>query len=386
MYPLTAGLIVESKEIWDELQQALEPLAIRVAFEAPQLPDDWTPFLERIDRVQPDVILLEVTKLKEPLEAVVKRLRSTSAQPAVFALHTAAQPELILSALRAGASEFLYPPIAEPLKMALERLAESRQKASEKVLRGGKTLGFLSAKGGCGATTVACHVAKALASMNAGKVLLADVDMQAGMIGFLLKTNSDYSVADAVNNLQRMDLSYWRGLVTNGTPNLEIITAPTSPAAKQLPVGHIKQVLAFARTHYDWCIIDLGRNVTAATLSILDVIDEAYLVTTPEVPALHSAKQIIQVLLDAGYSRSQLHLVLNRTTRRTDVTIEELETMMGLPVHATIANDFEAFYEAFSEGRLVDSSTTPGEDFARLAAKIAGVNEPVRKKRFSLFG
>ena len=171
MYPLTAGLIVESKEIWDELQQALEPLAIRVAFEAPQLPDDWTPFLERIDRVQPDVILLEVTKLKEPLETVVKRLRSTSAQPAVFALHTAAQPELILSALRAGASEFLYPPIAEPLKMALERLSESRQKASEKVLRGGKTLGFLSAKGGCGATTVACHVAKALASMNAGKVL-----------------------------------------------------------------------------------------------------------------------------------------------------------------------------------------------------------------------
>ena len=82
MYPLTAGLIVESKEIWDELQQALEPLAIRVAFEAPQLPDDWTPFLERIDRVQPDVILLEVTKLKEPLETVVKRLRSTSASQA----------------------------------------------------------------------------------------------------------------------------------------------------------------------------------------------------------------------------------------------------------------------------------------------------------------
>ena len=151
-------------------------------------------------------------------------------------------------------------------------------------------------------------------------------------------------------------------------------------------MGHIKQVLAFARTHYDWSIIDLGRNVTAGTLSILDVIDETYLVTTPEVPALHAAKQIIQVLLDAGYSRSQLHLVLNRTTRRTDVTIEELETMMGLPVHATIANDFEAFYEAFSEGRLVDSSTTPGEDFARLASKIAGVSEPVRKKRFSLFG
>jgi len=386
MYPMTAGLIVETKELWEELKQALEPLAIRLAFEAPQVPDDWMPFLERIDRVQPDLILLDVTRLKEPLEIVVKRLRSTSAQPAVFALHTAAQPDLILSALRAGVSEFLYPPIAEPLKAAIERLAESRQKAREKVLRGGKTVGFLSAKGGCGATTVACHVAMALARMDAGKVLLADIDLQSGMIGFLLKTTSDYTLADAVNNLQRLDVSYWRGLVSNGTPNLEIITAPTAPAAKQLPAGHIKQVLAFARAYYDWSVIDLGRSVTTGTLSILDVIDETYLVTTPEVPALHQAKQIIQVLLDAGYSRSHLRLVLNRTTRRTDITIEELEAMLGIPVYATIANDFDAFYEAFSEGRLVDSSTAPGQDFARLAGKIAGISEPVRKKRFSLFG
>src|SRR5258706_3224827 len=163
MYPLTAGLIIESKELWDELKQALEPLAIRLAFELPQIPDDWTPFLERIERVQPDVILLEVTRLKEPVEDVVRRLRSTSGHTAVFALHDSAQPDLILSALRGGVSEFLYPPIAEPMKVALERLAESRHKSKEKALRGGKTIGFLSAKGGCGATAIACPVPRALA-------------------------------------------------------------------------------------------------------------------------------------------------------------------------------------------------------------------------------
>ena len=386
MYPMTAGLIVESKELWEELKQALEPLAIRLAFEAPGLPQDWMPFLERIDRTQPDVILLDITRLKEPLEDLVKRLRSTSSQPAVFALSATAQPDLILTALRAGVSEFLYPPIAEPLKAALERLGEARQKASERTLRGGRTMGFLSAKGGCGATTIACHVAKELARMDSGKVLLADIDLQSGMIGFLMKTASNYSLADAVNNLQRLDLSYWRGLVSNGTPNLEIITAPTSPAAKQLPAGHVKQVLAFVRSLYDWTVLDLGRSVTAATLSILDVIDETYLVTTPEVPALHQAKQMVQILLDAGYSRSHLRLILNRTTRRIDVTLDELESMLGVPVYATIADDFDALYEACSEGRLVESSSAVGGDFARIAAKIAGVPEVGRKKRFSLFG
>jgi len=205
------------------------------------------------------------------------------------------------------------------------------------------------------------------------------------MVGFLMKTSSTYSLADAVSSLQRMDPSFWHGLISNGIPNLEIMSAPTSPAAKQLPAGHVKQVVAFARTLYDWTLLDLGRNVNPATLSILDMADETYLVTTPEVPALHQAKQVVQVLLDAGYSRSHLRLVLNRTTKRVDVTFDELETMLGVPVFATVVNDFDSLYEAFSEGRLVSDSSGASTDFARLAGKIAGLPE-TKKKRFSLFG
>jgi pilus assembly protein CpaE len=385
MYPITGGLVIETKELWEELNLAIQSLPFRVVFELPEIPSDWTEFEDRIERVRPDVILLEVTRLSGKLEEVVKRIRSAAGEPAVFALHTSAQSDAILAAMRAGACEYLYPPVAEPLKAALDRLGESREKSREKQVRGGKTIGFLSSKGGCGATTVACHVAADLARQDAGKILLADLDLQTGLIGFLLKAKSAYSIADAVNNLQRLDHSYWQGLVSNGIPNMEIITAPSTPAAKKLSAAHLKQVLAFARTHYDWCVLDLGRNLTPDTLGMLDMIDETYLVTTQEVPALHHAKQIIQLLLEAGYGRSQLRLVLNRTAKRSDVTVEELEAMLGVPVYVTLANDFDGLHEAFSEGRLLDSSTSLGQDFARLAGKIAGVAER-KKKKFSLFG
>jgi len=367
------------------LNLAIHSLPFRVVFELPEIPSDWTEFEDRIERVRPDVILLEVTRLSGKLEEVVKRIRSTAGEPAVFALHTSAQSDAILAALRAGACEYLYPPVAEPLKAALDRLSESREKSREKQVRGGKTIGFLSAKGGCGATTVACHVAADLARQDAGKIFLEDLDLQTGLIGFLLKAKSSYSIADAVNNLQRLDHSYWQGLVSNGIPNMEIITAPSTPAAKKLSAAHLKQVLAFARTQYDWCVLDLGRNLTSDTLGMLDMINETYLVTTQEVPALHHAKQIIQLLLEAGYARSQLRLVLNRTAKRSDVTVEELESMLGVPVYVTLANDFDGLHEAFSEGRLLDSSTSLGQDFARLAGRIAGVAER-KKKKFSLFG
>ena len=387
MYPLTLGLIVETKELWEDLKQSLHDLPVRITLELSELPADWVAFLERMERTRPDVIVLEVTRLSGQLEEIVKKLRSTASQPAVFAVRQSADSEAILSALRAGASEFLFPPTAEPFKAALERQAEIRQQLREKSVHNGKALGFVSAKGGCGSTTVACHVASALARQGKSRVLLADLDLQSGMVGFLMKTKSQYSMADAAANLQRLDHSYWQGLISNGIPNLEVITAPTTPAAKQVPAPHLRQVLAFARTQYDWTVLDLGRNVNPTTLALMEGIDEAFLVTTQEVPALHQTKQIIQILFDAGYSRSQFHLVLNRVTRRFEVTIDELESMLGVPVYATLSNDYNALHDAFSEGRLLDGSSDLAEDFERLAARIAGVPESSsRKKKFSLFG
>lgn len=385
MYPLAAGIVVETKEIWEELRASLDHLAVRLLFELPEIPSDWSAFLERIERIQPDVVLLEVTNLKEPIEEVVRQIRSTSGRPAVFALNKTNDSESILAALRGGVSEYLSPPLNDPLKAALERLSENLEKTRQTRRPGGKTMAFVSAKGGCGATTLACHVAAELPHFTKGRVLLADLDMQAGLIDFLTKAKTPYSIADAVNNSQRLDASYWSALVSNGVPHLEVITAPSAPGNKQLSSPQLKQVLAFARTQYDWSVLDLGRNLNPATLAVLDLADETYLVTTHEIPPLHQAKRMIQFLLDSGYPRANLRVVMNRFPKRPDITIPELQEMLGADIYATVVNDYYALQDAYAEGRFVDKSSRLGRSLVSLARKIAGV-EIEKKKSFSLFG
>ena len=384
MYPIAVGIVVETKEIWDELARAGQDLSLRTVFELSELPSDWTGFLDRVERLRPDVVLLEVTNLREPLEGVVARIRSTSPQPAIFALHTQADPQSILTALRAGANEYLYPPLEASLKTALERVSRERERVRDARVTSSKAIGFVSAKGGCGATTLACHVAVELPRLANAPVLLADLDMQSGMVGFLIKSKSPYTIADAAANLQRLDPSYWRGIISNGIPNLEIIAAPSAPASKQIPPQQLKQVVSFAKTQYPWTVFDLGRNVSASTLNLLDLMDETYVVTTYEVPALHQAKQMIQLVVDAGYPRTNLRLILNRAPKHTEITPEELENMLGLPIYGSISNDYQTLQDAFSEGRLADPATAFGRSLNRLAMKIAGVHET--KKKFSLFG
>lgn len=385
MYPLSVGVVAETKQIWDELTRCLADLPVRILFELTEVPSDWAAFTDRIERVRPDVVLLDVSHLREPIEDVVRQIKSASMHPAVFALHSVAEPDSILAAFRAGVSEYLYPPFEASLRGALERLGQKREEAQTKRATAGKMVGFVSVKGGCGATTLACHVAVHLPEKINAKVLLADLDMQAGLIAFLVKAKSPYSVADAVNNIQRLDQSYWRALISNGIPNLEIITAPATPAAKQITGPQLKQVLSFVRTQYDWTVLDLGRNITPQMLSLLDLVQELYVVTTHEVPALHQAKQMIQYLVNSGYPQANLRLILNRTPKRMDVTIEELESMLGIPIFATVPNDYQALQEAFIEGRLLEGNSSLGRSLEALTSRIAGVQD-AKKKKFSLFG
>ena len=60
MYPLTAGIVVQTRELWDELNRSLQDLSIRLVFELSEIPPDWAAFLDRIERVRPDVIILDV--------------------------------------------------------------------------------------------------------------------------------------------------------------------------------------------------------------------------------------------------------------------------------------------------------------------------------------
>ena len=153
------------------------------------------------------------------------------------------------------------------------------------------------------------------------------------MVAFITKTKSVYSILDAVNNLHRLDIHYWKALVSNGIPGVEIVSSPLALASKQQPKDEqIRQVLSFARPHYDWTLVDLGRSLTRLGMAALEEIDEACLVTTLEVPALHQSKQIIQTLIDSGYGKSRIKLILNRAPKRLDITPGELEKMLGTPI------------------------------------------------------
>jgi len=386
--PTTVAAVIVSPELWRHAQEALRGLPVRLVMEQHEL-GDWSPLIEKLGVLRPEVVLLDITGLPLPLEEAVRGVRAVLPDAMLVALDTTAEPDTILAAVRAGANEFLYPPLAANLQQAVARRAESQPRPRANSRPAGKVLGFLSAKGGCGATTIACHLAAELgrfSSRQGEHSLLADLDLQAGVVGFLMKVKSPYSVLDAVHNLHRLDLSYWNALISAEWPGLEIVAAPTGYLPKDpVPGESLAKIVTFVRTHYAWTVVDLGAALTLATITILGEIDEVYLVTTLEVPSLHQAKQAVQTLINAGFG-NRLHVILNRTPQRPDVTAEELERILGLPIDTMLPNDYYALYDAFCKGKLLPPSTHLSRQISGLAMRLAGAPVEKGKRRFSLFG
>lgn len=374
-------LHIKDETLKREAVDALRESVQQIAFE--QHDSDWTSLLEHLGKVKPEALLLDLTTVPTDLAVAMRQIKIHAPRTKVIALHAVEDSKMILSAMRAGVNEFLHPPLEDSLPTALERILSASESEIGTTSRG-KVIGFLSAKGGCGATTLACHVAWELQNLTRKRVLLADLDLTSGLVGFLMKTPSSYSILDAVKNLSRLDESLWKALIVENRPNLSVIPAPASYSRWDHPdENQLKQILQFMRTQHDWIVLDLGRSLNSMATAVLDEIDQLFLVSTLEVVALHGLKSIVHGLFDQG---EKLQLVLNRTPKLMDISTQELEKILGRSLYAALPNDYMGLYQSYSSGNLLNSNTRLAQHFGLLAAKIAGLPPVKTKKRFALFG
>jgi len=84
-------------------------------------------------------------------------------------------------------------------------------------------VGFLGAKGGVGATTIACHWAVELWRQTKKKVLLVDLDVSSASASFLMDVHSEYTTMEASMNLHRLDASFWSNLVSSTPHRVDVL-------------------------------------------------------------------------------------------------------------------------------------------------------------------
>ena len=319
-----------------------------------------------------DICFLDVATNAEHAQQLIAEL---APDVPVVALHHRADADLILRCLRRGACEFLTEPTADAVRPVFERLGRSRAPAPQAP---GTMYCVVPGKAGCGASTVAAHLAIALAADSA-RVLLVDGDWLNGSIAFLLKLKPEFHLGDVLRDWGRMDQDLWARL-TLAAHGVDVLGAPENPAAgAALERERAAEVCAFWRERYDAVVIDLPDARAAAETGLAAATDAILLVSTNELAALHATRRAMEYLERPAVGRSRLRLLINRYTPSTGLKREDVKTALGIEPYAILANDYDALQGALLDGRPAPAGSRFRASVDALARQLQNRGELSRK-------
>jgi len=373
MHGIAVTLLTYEKERLAVLQQRLENTQIgrnvfgHVGF--PLTPTDA--ILRQIQDVRAEVVVVDIDpeNVERAIHAI-ELIQGTTSEIVIFAVGELERPETIVSAMRAGAREYLERGAsAESMIEALTRFSASRSKART---TSGRARVFMvtNAKGGLGATTVAVNTAIALQELHSGTLLVDFAPL--GHAALHLNARPTFGLTDALQNLHRIDSSLLEGLMTSCKDGLQLLAGPQTPQVAAPTAAELARLFDELVSHFRYVVVDCSNRVDDTARMLCELSNAVLLVAQADVVSLWSAGRK-RSFLEEGGARDRVRLVLNRYKKIPGFSDEDVEAATNCKVLWRIPNNHQAIAPAIDKGSPValHESVDVGRSFRGLAALLA---------------
>lgn len=387
MAELSVVIVAGDSEQRAVLQVLVDGTSVaRTAHSASNYPVAGTdPLVPRIHSLNPDVVLIDIPTTNSAIALqAIEVLRQEIPDIAVFAIGSMSQPQTIVSAMRAGAKEFIErPTTTTDLLEAFIRLSNSQRKVKHEGSRG-KIFTVVNAKGGSGATTVAVNLALALQS-SYGNVALIDM-APLGHAALHLNLRPPFTIGDAVRNLHRMDSSLLESFMARHAGGMQLLAGANNPAANEASSAEYARLFDMMAGHFRYLVVDVSSRLDAATRLVGNLSEAILLIAHADVASLWSASRIVQ-FLGENAGRERVKLVLNRFRKIPGFHESDAETASGASLLWRIPNHYFAVSAAIDRGvpLMQQSNTEISRAFQGLAATLTRDDDDAKRSAWSLF-
>jgi pilus assembly protein CpaE len=342
----------------------LAPLGLRARFEV----EDSV--LVSFARAEAEALLVVDARGRTFIPKWVPAFRRQYPSSPVLMVLSTLDPELILEAMRSGVSECLAEPLTEAdIQAALERMKGLRVPAAT-----GQVFAFLGAKGGVGTTTTAVNVATAF-SHTPASTLFMDLHLAHGDAAVFLGVEPRFSVVDALENMNRLDAAYFKGLVAKAKAGPDLLASSDRAFVTAAAVQQVRQLVEFAARQYRYTVLDVPR-AEAATLDALDLATRIVIVANQELATVRNASRIADALR-RRYGKERVAILLTRYDASAQIGQDDVERVTGIRLAGTVPSDYRLALEALNAGRpvMIENHNKLAASFRHLAHKLAGTRE-----------
>jgi pilus assembly protein CpaE len=369
-------LIAASEPYVDQLTAAITP-AERMTIWCLAVPPEASVPEDMLARASCIVIEVDPT-VPESLERLATIRRKAPALPQVVAL-ARANVALVRSLVKQGVADVVSLPFEmEELLQASVAAVEATIPAAPKSTRLAPVVAVVKSIGGCGATTIAAHLADELGrhSSNRRGACLVDLDVQQGSAAPMLGLAPRRGLHELLTAGERLDREFLSSVAVAHSDSLFLIAAPEDiMPLESIETDRLLTVLDAARGEFDRVVLDLPANWTSWNLSAVVAADLVLLVVSLDISSLRQAKRQIDLFRTAGVDPRKIGVVVNRVERKLFrlISLDDVAKTLKLPILGSIHLDAQLLSTAHDQGllaRQVQKKSQFMNDIAALAENV----------------
>lgn len=336
----------------------------------------------------PGVIILDLSGLwKEELDGLMQRpLQDERTQ--LIVIGPEANAEMIKLAMRAGARDFFSHPLPlEDLWVAIRRLTQETNGPKG----GGKTApltAVINAKGGSGASFLACNIAHCITACLKRRVALIDLDLQFGTLPLYLDLTPRESVSAALSAADHLDSVALEGYMLKHRSGVRLLSSTGESLALpwEISAESLTRLLMQTVLDYEHVMVDLPRQIDPLTSRVIEHANQVLVVLQQSISHVRDAKRMVRIITkEFAVPRDRVHMVINRYDKKNTVTVQDIRASTEAGSVLVVPNDYGRVSEAINIGEPLYEAArnaTITKAIVEIAAKLAGQPEHARSKGF----
>lgn len=313
---------------------------------------DFSKAHNAIKELSKALVIVDISEYPEQALNFVSKVTSEFKDCKVVILSDKPDVEIIVRAMRVGASDFLsIPLIKKDFLNSLEKIYDDFSGKTQKRSKC-RIVTVYSNKGGVGKTSVATNLAYELAKITKENVALIDLNFQLGDVTTFLDLKPSFNISYMLQNLDKINEDFLLSTLEKYKDTGLYILAdpPYFKQAENITAKDLSKLFSILKDTFSYVIVDTSGGFDKNAMIALDNSDLILFTTIVNLPALRNCQRCLEMFEKNGIDNEKIQILINRYMENDEINANDVEEVLGKKIYWKIPNNYFTMMSAINKG------------------------------------